>query len=66
MALGKVATNNATFVIVALQWPDDLAFRLGLTETAIGLGMMCGPAFAGLYNSHFYWALNKHCMVWYA
>ncbi len=48
LALGIVAVNNAIFVVVALTWPEDVAFRLGTIEASVGLGIMVGPGFTGL------------------
>ena len=47
MAFGVVAAKQAIFLTVTLTWPDDIAFRLGTMETAITIGLMLGPCFAG-------------------
>ncbi len=48
MGVGTTAINNAMFVITAVTWPDDIAFRLGTIETGVSLGSMIGPVFSGL------------------
>ncbi len=47
-AFGVVAAKQASFLTVTLTWPDDIAFRLGIMEAAIPIGLMIGPSFAGL------------------
>ncbi len=42
MALGIVALNQAIFVIVALTWPEEIAFRLSTVEVAVSIGTMSG------------------------
>ncbi|ELU09605.1 hypothetical protein CAPTEDRAFT_147516 [Capitella teleta] len=48
MALGASANATAAFAIAAATFPDNPATVLGLLETAVGIGLMLGPALGGV------------------
>ncbi len=50
MACGVTAINNSIFVIITMTWPQDIGFRVGTIETAMGIGTMIGPTLAGKFN----------------
>ena len=48
MAIGSAASETSSFAVVVNVFPAKAATVLGLLETAIGLGMMIGPALGGV------------------
>lgn len=48
MALGCSVFGTASFAIIINEFPDSIAFVLGVLETFTGLGMMLGPAIGGV------------------
>ena len=48
LALGCTASSTASFAVTANCFPDHVSTVFGLLETAVGLGMMLGPALGGV------------------
>ena len=47
-AIGSAASITAGFAYVATTFPDNLSIVVGILESAVGLGLMIGPAFGGI------------------
>jgi len=47
-ALGSAASGTAGFAIVSIQFTDELAQRYGVLQSAVGFGLIIGPALGGL------------------
>ena len=52
-AIGSTASATAGFACVASSFPDNISLVIGILESAVGLGIMIGPALGGILYSVF-------------